>query len=256
MKKAGVVTFVVAFLISTVGIMLIWNLYVPTSVKARVSTARRPLPYKRLQTFPEIPADRIRPLYHFSLIPRGVADLADLRMRVMTDPILMAAFAGFDWEHARQITFPHDVDLYAMYRRGDVVRWTTKTIHIPAGTVAFSDGRMTVLARCGNLVAFNPQEPSEPIDPDILDTPELPAVPEFPIQLVSVLIPPVTDVPPADGFEPHAPPAEIVQSPVFVPVGGQPITTQTPAATPEPPTILLFGVGALVLVMRAKKHFL
>lgn len=201
-----------------------------------------------------------RPLYRFSVIPRGVGSVDELRDRADGDPVVADTFKHFDWPHVRQVKLANDVSAYVTYRKSDVVRWTQRRITIPAGSVAFTDGRITVLGRCGNQVAFSqPQGPSEPLEPTILEDPDptpvpgepvRPDPPEFPSSFVSTLEPPTDQ--PVVIVEPTAP---VAWTP-FLPGGAVPnAPVDPPAPTPEPQSLFLFGVGALVLAVRAKKLF-
>jgi hypothetical protein len=118
-----------------------------------------------------------RPRFRYSLIAGGVTSVAELRASTSLDPILKKAYGEFNWARAHAFVFGTDTGVFMEFRRGNIIHWTKNRVVVPAGTLAFTDGRFTVLARCGNLISWAPSEPSEEINPGLLESPVEPISP-------------------------------------------------------------------------------
>lgn len=190
-------------------------------------------------------------VYRKSLIPGGVSDAAALRTAVLRDPVLVAAFQNFDWNAAAPCVVPEG-EFFVSYRVADQIRWTTLPGSL-AGQGCITDGRQTVLTRCGNLISFVPQSPAgtetpgslsmpEPIAPNILTTRSDAVennVPLLPRSTVPMQPTPVDNTP-------------TILTPVgFIPIILVPPTTTTPPTVqvPEPNTIHLVLIGLIFVAL-------
>lgn len=191
-------------------------------------------------------------VYRKSLIPGGVSDAAALRTAVLRDPVLAAAFRDFDWNAAAPCVVPAG-EFFVSYRLGDQIRWTTLPGSL-AGQGCITDGRQTVLTRCGNLISFVPQSPAGTETPGSLSIPEaIPAIEFRPISSPSIDEKILAAFPPSVASNPS-----VVYTPILpvVPISVVylPPTTTTPPTVqvPEPSTthLVLIGLIFVALVVR------
>lgn len=178
-----------------------------------------------------------------SLVPGGVGSLEDMRARANSDPVLGKLFAGFNWSAARCSTYPEDFAAFVSFRRGARVLWSKKPILIKHGTAYCTDGAMSFLMRCGNLIRMTPapDAQSEDIPEEILNEP--PVLYHWDNKILTA-----ENFPPLDGGT--TPAGYIPSVPFFTTPGGPGgFTSTTPTQTPEPSTLSLFVIGALALAL-------
>lgn len=111
------------------------------------------------------PAGTARRIYPYSIIPGGVADVAELKRVMRADPVVAAHYAGFDVERARAVTVTKPRAVYVSYRKGDQVFWTAKKLMLVQGETLLSDGENEMRARCANRISDVPRFPVEPHGP-------------------------------------------------------------------------------------------
>lgn len=189
-------------------------------------------------------------VYRKSLIPGGVSDAAALRTAVLRDPVLAAAFRDFDWNAAAPCVVPAG-EFFVSYRLGDQIRWTTLPGSL-AGQGCITDGRQTVLTRCGNLISFVPQSPAGTETPGSLSMPE-PTGP--PIYLDTSNTGSGVPIGPVPSYS-NVPVIPIDNPPsVLTPIGFIPVilvppttTTQPTVQVPEPPISILIGIGLFFMI--------
>jgi hypothetical protein len=163
---------------------------------------------------------RVRTNYNMSIIPFGVTSVEEFK-----DARVVYVTGCY----------------FTSYRRGDSIFWTQRCKNFK-GELAITDGRQTVLMRCGNLVTYTPQEPSEDLIDGTLDVPE-PPPPAPPDLIFADLLPP--DVP---GVRPPGG-TEVYDSCCFWGFGGGGGIIVPKTNTPEPDDTLLICVVILLLVM-------
>ena len=207
---------------------------------------------------------RVPDVYPYSVVPGGVRDAEGLQELAARDRAVARHYSHFDFKNARleRISAPREV--YVSYRIRDTIFWTRKKVHLPAGELLLTDGKIAARAKCGNQISdtakpeVSDEEPAE----DVMDQPvaELePLGPPFPMR-PSVTAPdlpigqPIPDTY-GGGFSfPYAP---ILAGP---PIGlcldkhGRIDKNCThdhkPPVIPEPGTMVLLGSGLAIVVWR------
>jgi hypothetical protein len=203
---------------------------------------------------------RIPDVYPYSVVPGGVRNAEALREAAGSDRAVAKHFEHFDFDHARleRITEPREV--YVSYRIRDTVFWTRKKVHLPAGELLLTDGKIAARAKCGNQIsdAAKPEVSDEEPDKDVMDQPVAiePIGPPLPIRS-SVALPDLAVGQPiaagwTGGFS--FPIVPITGGPpvkVCVTKGGKlmPCGPKGPP-TPEPGTMVLLGSGLALIVWR------
>jgi hypothetical protein len=162
----------------------------------------------------------IRAEYPLSLIPGGLATDAELEAARAADPILADHYA--DVGFLRTAFLPHDKLLYASYRQGRSIVWTSSPILVRAGELVLADrsGNL-VRGRCGNRLSDTPRSPAAFVQPPeaISETPEIafvdaPSLPPSSVNDLSFVL---------------FPPFPAIEAPETVPVGRPVPTTVTVA---------------------------
>jgi hypothetical protein len=120
-------------------------------------------------------ATRERPLYPYSVIPRGVRNRGEIAAKMAEDPVVAEHYADFNVSEAKMFQTKEARYMYVSYRLNNKIYWTAKKIKIPQGEPVISDGRCEVRARCGNRISASPMAPisgEEPVS-ESLDMPEI-----------------------------------------------------------------------------------
>lgn len=85
-----------------------------------------------------------------------------------------ARFA-FNCEHRQEYRLQNAMTVFVAGWDGSKMFWSSKPRLLPVGTLMFTDGENTYLAKCGNKISFVPQGPVVPSVPDNkLEEPEVP----------------------------------------------------------------------------------
>jgi hypothetical protein len=198
-----------------------------------------------------------RPLYPYSVIPGGVASVAELRNAVVADPSVAVHYADFNLSQARIFTVSRQRRAYVSYRIGAEIFWTSKTLSLRPGETLITDGIHEARTRCGNRISATPQSPVSSQEPAIgafdaaasSDALDLPIGPDS----VSRKFPSLDSIPGGMLFAerqsdspglPGLPPQwQGPGSPPIIPWGPLPPvipgTPNLPKATPEPGTGLM-----------------
>ncbi|MGH9647513.1 MAG: PEP-CTERM sorting domain-containing protein, partial [Bryobacteraceae bacterium] len=206
---------------------------------------------------------RIPNIYPYSVVPGGVRNAATLRELTARDRAVARHYSHFDFKNARLERTREPRDVYVSYRIRDTIFWTRKKIHLPAGELLLTDGKITARAKCGNQIsdAAKPEVSDEEPAEDVMDQPvavaEL-APPPFPMRPNVAQDLPI-GVPTPDtwmgGFVfPYAP---ILAGPplgICVKKDGSIDKKCNKGShgppTPEPGTMALFGTGLAMVVWR------
>jgi hypothetical protein len=130
----------------------------PVLAKVRPALDRRPM----------------RPVYPYSVIRGGVYSAAEFNAALRLDSVASAHYAGFHRQSLRMTSAPEPIPLYASYRIGNSVFWTSHPIHIAAGEPLITDGTYLARARCGNRLSDSPRGPVSRMEPSEseMETPE------------------------------------------------------------------------------------
>ncbi|MGA9528400.1 MAG: hypothetical protein WBS24_09810 [Terriglobales bacterium] len=101
---------------------------------------------------------KTRPVYQYSLAPGGFHSVQEIRA-ALHDPLLAKAYETLDFNklHARRLT--KDTCAFVQSRKNGAIFWTKRCVQIHAGEIMWTDGSHSLLARCGNQIAYTPQEP-------------------------------------------------------------------------------------------------
>ncbi len=221
-------------------------------------------------TAASIPSLEIRAQYPLSLIPGGLKSDVELEAARAGDPILAEHYADVGFLHP--ISLARDQWLYASYRQGRSIVWTTSPILVHANELVLTDryGNL-VRGRCGNRLSDTPRAPSAFVEPveTTSETPEIsfvdaPSLMPGSNDLAAVAFPPIPAFEIAQGAEtPRVPttvaassdwPAqEFLDAGPFSPV--IPFYTPAraanlhPAIAPEPDSRFLLLGGAIVIAV-------
>lgn len=126
-------------------------------------------------------ASSSRPVYPYSVIPRGAENGHELQAAIRSDPVVSAHYSDFRVQAARPIRLSRQREFFVSYRLGNQVYWTRRKITIHAGETLLTDGTHLARTRCGNRfseVPATPTLPSEPTD-RAFNTPVVPLLPEL-----------------------------------------------------------------------------
>lgn len=160
----------------TIALLIILTLWIGASVIA-LSAFLRAVPDIHRQDPPSHIRARVNPIpqpvlkypvYPHSVLPGGIHDAADLQ-RAFQGRFLPA---DFNLSNARFIRISKPFCTYVTFRNKDgQIVWSNHKICIRAGEVAITDGKYTLLGRCGNRIAMSlpTDAPAQmaPIDLDI-----------------------------------------------------------------------------------------
>jgi len=228
-----------------------------------------------------------RGVYSFSVVPGGATDELELATAAQMDPVIAKHYRDIAILRLHPTRLNAAISVYASYRLGSSINWTSHKITVPKGELILTDGSVMVRARCGNRLTFIPPLPSVPNPPlpTLAGSPTPPDVPpieppdlvfEYGVPPLSVAPPPSTpvSVPPAASV-PYWPPAKPAApwccSPAgFVPtafIGGigvpgrphrppegpEPNPPPGLPEVPEPGTFVIFGSGLLAVLWTLRR---
>jgi hypothetical protein len=216
-----------------------------------------------------------RVVYPYSIVPGGIASVAELRSAIARDYVVFDHYSTFHLDRARIIRLDQDRLVHVSYRIGDRVYWTKRALRLRKGEALITDGEETARTRCGNMIskslggAVSPNEPTEPELNAPVETPHPSADLVSDNRLPELVPPPPRDVPLPSYTPPPLPPVAATPwsgggSHLFIPLPeptprrrqtGSP-TPPPVVSTPEPGTAIQFLVGALAilfLLRRAKR---
>lgn len=203
---------------------------------------------------------RIPDIYPYSVVPGGVRDAGGLREAVATDRAVARHYSHFDFKNARLERISAAREVYVSYRIRDTIFWTRKKVHLPAGELLLTDGKIAARAKCGNQISdtakpeVSDEEPAE----DVMDQPvaELePLGPPFPMRpgVTTPDLPIGQPVPETFGGGFSFPYVPIEAGPgVCVDKHGKIDKKCKPHSPviPEPGTMVLLGSGLAIVVWR------
>jgi hypothetical protein len=201
---------------------------------------------------------RIPGMYPYSVVPGGVSDVDSLRRAAATDRAVSRHYAHFNYERARLVRLTEAREVYVSYRIRDAIFWTRKKIHLRAGEMLLTDGKITARTKCGNQVSdkAKPEVSEEEPEEDVLDTP--------------VAVDPISPAPARAMLRSADLPTGQPIAPTFsggftfpiVPIGGVPPVAckngddakkchhHKPPGVPEPSTMVLLASGLGLVLWR------
>lgn len=210
-------------------------------------------------------ADEARPVYPFSVIPRGIKSADELKTVLARDPVASAHYAGFSAANSRVVTVPEPHAVFVSYRLGNQIYWTKKRMWLRRGETLISDGKNSARTRCGNRISEVAELPVSAHEPPLKMLEEPAALPDPEFAANAMAFSPVflggnvPLMPTVDGgiigppWGPGAPPI----FPVFCCGGGPPPSeippVVPPIATPEPETLTLLILEIVFLFLLLKK---
>jgi hypothetical protein len=122
-------------------------------------------------------------MYPYSVIRGGVYSAVEFDAAMRRDAVASAHYAGFHRETLRLTRASVSMSMYASYRIGSSVYWTSHPVHISAGEALITDGVSLGRARCGNRLSDSPRLPVTRMEPMERDM-ETPDATDFAIPLV------------------------------------------------------------------------
>jgi hypothetical protein len=106
-------------------------------------------------------------VYPYSVVPGGVASIAELQAAIDHDRVVARHYAGFDLKKARMIELRRARLAYLSYRMGEQIFWTRRLVALHKGEKLITDGKILARARCGNRLSELPQTVVAPDEPKI-----------------------------------------------------------------------------------------
>jgi hypothetical protein len=216
-----------------------------------------------------------RRVFPYSIIRGGIGSVRELRQAIAKDTVVAKHYVDFDLRKLRTEKIASAQLTFVSYRVGNQVFWTKRKLMLAKGEMVVTDGQHMARARCGNRIAVMPMRPvshDEPTAQDF-DTPNLQG--SFPMPLIanntltpnsfangeSLLFPPQLSGFASVGGGPSSSPTPDVPVYPVVSAGGTSAlpsagVTPDPTAVPEPRmlVLLLVGLTALLLAVKAKRH--
>ena len=98
----------------------------------------------------------------------------DMRRIVQSDPVLVKYFADVDWNKATAEKLQEPASVYVAYRKNDVIRYTTRRIHLPRGEPYITDGKRNIKSSCCNDFVDEPPGPQAQKGPGLTSIPAAP----------------------------------------------------------------------------------
>jgi hypothetical protein len=145
-----------------------------TSDSFWAKATREDLPFVSRQSAKRpVYVSRVEGVYPYSVVPGGLKSTDSLRQAAASDGAVARHFAEFDYSHAHLVRLSAPREMYVSYRIRNTIFWTSKRIHLQAGELLLTDGKITARAKCGNQVSdtAKPEVSDEEPEEDVLDQP-------------------------------------------------------------------------------------
>ncbi|PYV44870.1 MAG: hypothetical protein DMG94_12850, partial [Acidobacteria bacterium] len=84
-----------------------------------------------------------RLVYPYSIVPGGIASVAELHQAADHDAVVGEHYQGFDYSRARVIEVKEPRLVYLSYRRHNKVYWSRKQASLHKGETLLTDGKIT-----------------------------------------------------------------------------------------------------------------
>ena len=221
---------------------------------------------------PEDANSEVSGKYYGLCAKNSTHSVEDFRKTVQNDPVLAAHFSDFEWSLAKLGNQEEDIWTYVSYRKGPIIKRTTKPVKLPKGDQYITDGVRIVRTYCCNdyIAAPAPRvvgmvtPPEERVDGPsrrvAKSDPPLPSVaealPEFLTRKPDYFVPPQqqlgTSGPSMYFNDPPSGPQKYSFNNISAPY-----KTTPPIVTPEPGTFYLMAAGlaafSLFSLLRRKR---
>ncbi len=159
----------------------------------------------------------------------SIHSVEDFQRTVENDPVLSNHFSGFDWGNATLGKQDEDIFVFVSHRKGAVIKQTSKPIKLPKGDGYITDGARIARTYCCNDINITPSAGVPKKTPPPGPPPSIVPLEKIPLTVV-------------------APSTRTTSS------FHDPIPKPLPRPIPEPGTILLMGMGLVVLSQLARKR--
>jgi len=193
---------------------------------------------------PEDASSEISGKYYGLCEKNSVHSVADFRKTVQNDAVLSAHFAGFNWESAELGKQDKDVWTFVSYRKGEVIRRTSKPVRLPKGDGYISDGTRIVRTFCCNDYEIAPPPVKVSLAPPLTPVPDerVDGPPRRMINKSEVVAGPPRQLSSGAPSEDSA--GAIPEALPKLPPS-HPTPTTKPIVTPEPGTLYMLGAGVV-----------
>lgn len=154
---------------------------------------------KEIEQEPTEADSEISGKYYGLCTKNSVRSVKDFRSTVEKDPVLARHFEGFNWQTAHLGRQDNEVWTYVSYRKGEIIRRTSKPVRLPKGDGYITDGTRVVRTFCCNDYVIAPAServdgPPRPEPLERVDGPPRPiAGPEPDIDIPTHETPPLLD---------------------------------------------------------------
>jgi hypothetical protein len=221
---------------------------------------------------PEDADSEISGQYYGLCAKNSTHSVEDFRKTVLSDPVLSAHFSEFDWSAAKLGKQEEEIWTFVSYRKGPVIKRTTKPVRLPKGDQYITDGVRIVRTYCCNdyiaapaprvvgmvtLPAERVDGPSRRVansDPPMPSVAE--ALPEFLTKKPDYFVPPLQYLGTA-GPSPYSSGHPVSSQPFVFDNSSTVSNVKPPIVTPEPGTFYLLATGlaafSIFCVLRRKR---
>lgn len=190
-----------------------------------------------------------RQVIPYSVVPGGVHSLDDLE-RAKGSGLLPS---DFDMSKVQFKLLDRDMDVHVTFMKDGKLHWSSRTIHVKAGEPVFTDGKYTILTRCGNLISF--------IVPKGADTQEIPSDGTIAVtqptesgDFSSVLYPPESFTTPGQTYESMPGPPGFPSGGIVCCAAGYTPPRLTVPDGDDPGLLLFLTMGAILLALTLKQE--
>ena len=123
---------------------------------------------------------------YYGLCPKNsISSVEDFRKTVKNDPTLANHFSEFNWDNATMGKQESDVWTFVSYRKGNIIKRTSRAVKLPKGDAYITDGRHVVRTFCCNDYVIAPPPPGAPPVVERIDAPPPRPIQETPEQVFS-----------------------------------------------------------------------
>lgn len=247
-KGIGVIALILLVAMAT-------GLLVRSLLKKEIASQKAPIKVAVAEIAEPDASSEIAGKYYGLCKKNSIHSVADFQKTVQNDAVLAAHFSGFNWENAKLGKQPTDVWTYVSYRKGDIIRRTSKPVKLPKGDGYISDGTRTVRTFCCNDYEVAPA----PIKVSLAEPVERVDAPPRRMQNESeVVAGPPRQLSLGAASEDSA--GAVPEAPPKLPPSHPTITKPTTKiiVTPEPGTLYLLGAGVaafgIARLLRRKRN--
>jgi len=137
--------------------------------KEKMASTEPPIQIAQAEIEEPDASSEIKGKYYGLCMKNSIFTVEDFRKTVLKDATLSAHFAGFNWGSAKLGKLDDAIWTFVSFRKGEVIRRTSKPVRLPKGDGYITDGIRTVRTFCCNdyVIAPPPMEVSmaDPVKP-------------------------------------------------------------------------------------------